>query len=64
MLAALPELQAGVRVQLNLAKERLYAAGLLAKTAASTKLFKKHADCFALSPERQPNRVQFSAKMP
>ena len=63
ILQAVPSLRGGDKVELGEAAKQLRAAGLLAKTATSTKLFKKHADCFALSPERQPNRVQFSAKM-
>ena len=59
ILAALPELQAGDRVQLNQAKERLHAAGLLAKSAPSTKLFRKHPALFLLTPERTPNKVQY-----
>ncbi|MBL8301464.1 MAG: NYN domain-containing protein [Ideonella sp.] len=59
ILAALPELQAGSRVQLNLAKERLCSAGLLAKSASSTKLFRKHPGLFALMPESAPNKVEF-----
>lgn len=64
ILQAVPSLRGGDKVELGEAAKQLRAAGLLAKTAASTKLFKKHADCFVLSPERQPNRVQFSAKLP
>ena len=64
ILQAVPSLRGGETVELGEAAKQLRAAGLLAKTAASTKLFKKHADCFSLSPQRQPNRVQFSAKMP
>ena len=30
-----------------------------AKSAPSTKLFKKHPEYFALAPQRQPNKVQF-----
>ena len=59
ILAALPELQAGGRVQLNLAKERLCQAGLLAKSASSTKLFRKHPGLFVLMPESAPNKVEF-----
>jgi uncharacterized protein (TIGR00288 family) len=59
ILAALPELQAGGRVQLNLAKERLCSAGLLAKSASSTKLFRKHPGLFVLMPESAPNKVEF-----
>lgn len=59
ILQAVPGLRGGDKVELGEAAQQLRQAGLLAKTAPSTKLFKKHADCFALSPERQPNRVQF-----
>jgi uncharacterized protein (TIGR00288 family) len=59
ILAALPELQGGARLQLNLAKERLCQAGLLAKSAPSTKLFRKHPTLFALTPEAAPNKVQY-----
>ncbi len=59
MLAALPELQDGVRMQLNQAKERLLAAGLLAKSAPSTKLFRKYPALFVLTPEKTPNKVQY-----
>ncbi len=59
MLAALPELQDGVRMQLNQAKERLLAAGLLAKSAPSTKLFRKYPTLFVLTPEKTPNKVQY-----
>jgi hypothetical protein len=59
ILAALPELQGGGRMQLNLAKERLCNAGLLAKSAPSTKLFRKHPALFTLTPEEAPNKVQY-----
>lgn len=59
ILAALPELARGGRLQLNLAKERLCNAGLLAKSAPSTKLFRKHPGLFALTPESAPNKVEF-----
>lgn len=61
ILQAVPALRGGEKVELGEAAQQLRQAGLLARTAPSTKLFKKHADCFALSPERQPNRVQFTA---
>jgi len=48
-----------VPFELRHAAERLRAAGLLAKSAPSTKLFKKHPDFFVLTPLRQPNTVQF-----
>ena len=50
---------ARTRLQLNLAKERLCNAGLLAKSAPSTKLFRKHPTLFALTPEAAPNKVQY-----
>ena len=63
ILQAVPSLRGGDKVELGEAAQQLRQAGLLAKTAPSTKLFKKHANCFALSPERQPNRVQFVSKI-
>ena len=60
ILQAVPSLRGGDKVELGEAAQQLRQAGLLAKTAPSTKLFKKHPDCFALSPDRQPNRVQFT----
>lgn len=59
ILHAVPALLDGARLELGIAAERLRAAGLLAKSAPSTKLFKKHPQHFALSPEKQPNKVQF-----
>ena len=59
ILNAVPALKEGMRLQLGIAAERLRAAGLLAKNAASTRLFKKHPQYFELSPDDQPNRVQF-----
>lgn len=59
VLAAIPELRDGAPFELRHAAERLRNAGLLAKSAPSTKLFKKHPEFFALAPQRQPNKVQF-----
>ncbi len=56
----LPELRNGVPLQLGVAAERLRAEGLLAKSAPSTKLFKKLAEWFVLTPERAPNKVQYT----
>ncbi|MET0520154.1 MAG: NYN domain-containing protein [Burkholderiaceae bacterium] len=61
ILQALPSLRRGDKVELGEAAQALRQAGLLAKTAPSTKLFKKHQAHFLLSPERQPNKVQFTA---
>ena len=59
ILEAVPELRDGHWVELGIAAERLRQVKLLAKNAPSTKLFKKHPQWFALTPERQPNRVQW-----
>lgn len=59
ILHAVPALRDGAKLELGIAAERLRAAGLLAKSAPSTKLFKKHPEHFALSPDKQPNKVQF-----
>ena len=40
----------------------LFQAGLLSKSAASTKLFKKYPDWFELTPEKQPNKVQYRVR--
>ncbi len=62
ILAAIPELRGGEKLELRIAAERLRADGLLTKNAPSTKLFKKYLDFFALTPERQPNKVQYRAR--
>ncbi len=59
VLAAVPKLRDGAPMELGIAAERLRSSGLLAKNAPSTKLFKKHPELFTLTPERQPNRVQY-----
>jgi hypothetical protein len=63
VLAAIPELREGTPFELRHAAERLRAAGLLAKSAPSTKLFRKHPEFFALAPQRQPNKVQFQRQL-
>lgn len=60
ILAAVPALRGGAWVELRTAAEPLRKARLLGKTAASTKVFKKHADHFVLQPERGPNQVRFT----
>ena len=60
IIDVLPELKGGVPLQLGVAAERLRAEGLLAKSAPSTKLFKKLSDWFVLTPERAPNKVQYT----
>ncbi|MBC7991638.1 MAG: NYN domain-containing protein [Rhizobacter sp.] len=62
ILAAIPELRGGAKLELRIAAERLRADGLLTKNAPSTKLFKKYIDFFDLTPERQPNKVQYRAR--
>jgi uncharacterized protein (TIGR00288 family) len=59
ILDAVAELRAGAKVELNIAAERLRGEGLLARSAPSTRLFKKYPEFFALTPEKQPNKVQF-----
>ena len=59
ILKAVPPLAAGQPVALGIAAERLRAAGLLARNAASTRLFARHARHFVLAPAGQPNTVQF-----
>lgn len=61
ILEAVPELRDGAQLELRLAAERLRAAKLLARNAPSTRLFKKYPECFRLTPERQPNKVQYRA---
>jgi hypothetical protein len=58
-MSVLPELRSGTPLQLGVAAERLRSEGLLAKSAPSTKLFKKYPDLFVLTPERAPNKVQY-----
>ena len=59
ILAVVPALRTGQRIELNLAVEGLRSAKLLSKSGSSQKLFKKHPDLFVLSPEKQPNKVQY-----
>jgi hypothetical protein len=59
IMNVLPELSEGEPVRLALVAERLRSAGLVAKTAPSTKLFKKYPDWFLLTPDRQPHTVQY-----
>ena len=64
ILELMPELVAGARMELNQAAESLRAAKLLGKRASSLKLFQKHPELFALSPERQPSKVQYIGPLP
>lgn len=59
ILAAVPDLWRGGKIELGTASEQLRAGNLLAKSATSSRLFKKFPTHFALTPERQPNKVQY-----
>jgi uncharacterized protein (TIGR00288 family) len=59
ILALLPKLADGQWHELGAAAKVLKDAGLLAKNAPSTKLFRKHPKAFELQPEKTPNRVRF-----
>jgi len=59
ILEVVPSLRGGLRVELNVAVEGLRSAKLLSKSGSSQKLFKKHPELFVLSPEKQPNKVQY-----
>ena len=59
ILALLPKLADGQWHDLGAAAKALKEAGLLAKAAPSTKLFRKHPQAFQLQPEKQPNQVRF-----
>ncbi len=58
-LDALPELASGRKVELNVAAEALRREGLLSKSGASTKLFRKYPDSFELAAGKQPNWVRY-----
>ena len=59
ILAAVPDLWRGGKIELGTASEQLRAGNLLARSATSSRLFKKFPTHFALTPERQPNKVQY-----
>ncbi|MEO8123023.1 MAG: NYN domain-containing protein [Burkholderiales bacterium] len=59
ILAVVPAIGAGKWIELRTAAEPLRKAKLLGKTAASTKVFKKHVAYFELRPEKGPNQVRF-----
>lgn len=59
VLALLPKLADGQWHDLGAAAKALKDAGLLAKSAPATKLFRKHPQAFQLQPEKQPNQVRF-----
>jgi uncharacterized protein (TIGR00288 family) len=59
ILDVVPQLRTGGWLELSQAAEPLRKAKLLGKTAASSKLFKKHPAHFALQSEKQPHQVRF-----
>jgi uncharacterized protein (TIGR00288 family) len=59
ILDVLPDLGTGERMELNHAAEALRAAKLLGRSASSLKLFRKHPELFALSPDGRPSKVQY-----
>lgn len=59
ILAAMPALRDGAWVELREAAGPLRKAGLLSRTASSTKVFRKHAARFELQPRDQPAKVRF-----
>jgi hypothetical protein len=64
ILEAVPELAEGGKIELSLAAERLRVVQMLAKNAPSTKLFRKYPEHFVLSPEKQPNKVEYRGPAP
>jgi hypothetical protein len=61
VLRAVPNLASGDAVELRFAAEGLRKAGLLARNASSTRLFKRYPDSFVLAPAAQPNTVRYRA---
>jgi len=61
ILEAVPEMRGGARMELNQAAEALRSAKLLGRSGSSLKLFKKHPELFALTPETRPSKVQYLA---
>lgn len=60
VLKLLPKLVDGQWHDLGAAAKVLKDAGLLAKSAPATKLFRKHPHAFQLQPEKQPTQVRFA----
>jgi NYN domain len=61
ILAAIPKLKIGEWLRLSEVAKPLHDEKLLAKSAASTKLFKKYPHHFELTPLKQPNQVRYIA---
>jgi hypothetical protein len=55
----LPELVRGQKMDLGIATERLREEDLLGARAPATRLFRKYPDWFLLTPEQQPNKVEY-----
>ncbi|HEU4460577.1 MAG TPA: NYN domain-containing protein [Methylibium sp.] len=62
ILEAVPALLEGQKVELSHAATLLRDKQLLAKNRSSTQLFKKYPQQFELTPEQQPNKVQYRAR--
>jgi len=61
ILQAAPALKTGQVQPLGDIAKQLHHAKLIGKNAASTKLFKKFPDQFALTPENQPDQLGYQA---
>lgn len=61
ILDVVPQLRAGLPVRLDEVAKPLHAAGLLAKSASSPRLFAKLPGHFELTPATQPNHVRWKA---
>lgn len=59
ILTILPELKRNEPVHLSHAAKKLRDAGVLARTASSVMLFRRHPAQFELTPEQQPNTVRY-----
>lgn len=59
ILGAIPALSMRKPLHLSVAAQALRAAGLLAKTASSTTVFKRYPAQFELTPAQKPNNVRY-----
>ncbi len=59
ILTILPELKTKAPMHLSQAAKKLRDAGVLAKTASSVLLFRRHPAQFELTPKEQPNTVRY-----
>lgn len=60
LLAAVPGLAAGKTVEMNEIVVLLRREGLLGKTGSGPKFLAKHAPYLRLTPDKQPNKIQWS----